>query len=164
MRPQISSNLRSRSKPGGVKRAAGRVLILCALLLAGLPTSLSQAADEQDSLVSLDFADVELPRVIDTISRMTGKNFIYDDRVRGRVTIVSPTEVTLDQAFAVFESVLKVKGFSLLKGPGDTYKILPIRDIKESALDTVRSVPWPPWAKAVEAGMRTAPSRAPIAT
>lgn len=89
-------------------------------------------------LVSLDFNDVELPVVIDTISRMTGFNFIYDDRVRGRVTIVSPTMVTVEQAFAVFESVLKVKGFSLVLGPGDTYKIIPIRDVKESSIDTIK--------------------------
>ncbi|MEZ4354134.1 MAG: hypothetical protein R3F16_10805 [Myxococcota bacterium] len=78
-------------------------------------------AAEEEELVTLDFNDVELPVVVDTISRMTGYNFIYDDRVRGRVTIVSPTQVTVDQAFAVFESVLKVKGFSLVLGPGDTY-------------------------------------------
>lgn len=91
-----------------------------------------------DELVSLDFNDVELSVVVDTISRMTGFNFIYDDRVRGRVTIVSPTMVTVEQAFAVFESVLKVKGFSLVLGPGDTYKIIPIRDVKESSIDTVK--------------------------
>ena len=94
--------------------------------------------DDEEELVSLDFSDVELPVVIDTISRMTGYNFIYDDRVRGRVTIVSPTEVTIDQAFAVFESVLKVKGFSLVLGPGNTYKIIPIRDVKESSIDTIK--------------------------
>ena len=99
------------------------VFILITLSFAVVPSAtVAQQTDED--LVSLDFADVELPKVIDTISRMTGKNFIYDDRVRGRVTIVSPTEVTVDQAFAVFESVLKVKGFSLLMGPGETHKIL----------------------------------------
>jgi general secretion pathway protein D len=94
--------------------------------------------DEGEELVSLDFSDVELPVVIDTISRMTGFNFIYDDRVRGRVTIVSPTQVTIEQAFAVFESVLKVKGFSLVLGPGNTYKVIPIRDVKESGIDTIK--------------------------
>jgi general secretion pathway protein D len=98
----------------------------------------AQQIPEPDELVSLDFADVELPVVVDTISRMTGYNFIYDDRVRGRVTIVSPTQVTVDQAFAVFESVLKVKGFSLVLGPGNTYKIIPIRDVKESSIDTIK--------------------------
>ncbi len=96
------------------------------------------ADDQEEELISLDFSDVELPVVVDTISRMTGYNFIYDDRVRGRVTIVSPTKVTVDQAFAVFESVLKVKGFSLVLGPGDTYKIIPIRDVKESSIDTIK--------------------------
>ena len=42
-------------------------------------------------LYALDFNDVELAVVIDTIAKLTNKNFIYDDRVRGRVTIVSPT-------------------------------------------------------------------------
>ena len=114
------------------------ILLLAGIALSSIPlTSFAQPADEEE-LISLDFADVELPVVIDTISRLTGYNFIYDDRVRGRVTIVSPTEVTIDQAFAVFESVLKVKGFSLVLGPGNTYKILPIRDIKESSVDTIK--------------------------
>jgi len=107
-------------------------------MLSGTDRGFAEELEGGEELVSLDFADAELPRVVDTISRMTGYNFIYDDRVRGRVTIVSPTEVTVDQAFAVFESVLKVKGFSLVLGPGDTYKILPIRDIKESSVDTIK--------------------------
>lgn len=116
------------------------MLVAAAILLVGVPAQAQRGdADEfGDELVSLDFADVELPVVVDTISRMTGYNFIYDDRVRGRVTIVSPTQVTVDQAFAVFESVLKVKGFSLVLGPGDTYKIIPIRDVKESSIDTIK--------------------------
>jgi len=124
-----------------------RILYLNASLLAMLALWLSPAlaqnsdpsfAGMEGELVSLDFSDVELPVVIDTISRMTGFNFIYDDRVRGRVTIVSPTRVTIEQAFAVFESVLKVKGFSLVLGPGNTYKVIPIRDVKESSIDTVK--------------------------
>ena len=107
-------------------------------VVAQTPDPDSRTGAESEELVSLDFNDVELPVVIDTISRMTGYNFIYDDRVRGRVTIVSPTRVTVEQAFAVFESVLKVKGFSLVLGPGDTYKIIPIRDVKESSIDTIK--------------------------
>ena len=88
--------------------------------------------------MQLDFNDVELPVVIDTIARLTGKNFIYDDRVRGRVTIVSPTQITVEQAYAVFESVLQVKGFTMVEGPGGALKIIPIRDAKETNIETVR--------------------------
>ena len=55
--------------------------------------------------------------MIDTIARMTNTNFIYDDRVRGRVTIVSPTPIPIEQAYAVFESVLQVKGFTTVRDP-----------------------------------------------
>jgi len=92
----------------------------------------------EDDKVQLDFNDVELSVVIDTIARLTQKNFIYDDRVRGRVTIVSPTSITVDEAYAVFESVLQVKGFTTVMGPGGAIKVIPIRDAKQSSIETLR--------------------------
>ncbi len=100
-----------------------------------VPATAVSATD--DGLVQLDFNDVELNVVIDTIARLTGRNFIYDDRVRGRVTIVSPTRIPVAQAYTVFESVLNVKGFTTVDGPGGSIKIVPVRDAKESAIDTV---------------------------
>ena len=55
-------------------------------------------ADAPSDGVNLDFNDVELTVVIDTIAKVTGKNFIYDDRVRGRVTILSPEKVSVPWA------------------------------------------------------------------
>jgi general secretion pathway protein D len=111
-------------------------------LASGQQRGTASPADKRFSegteLVQLDFKDVELAVVIETIARITGQNFIYDDRVRGRVTIVSPSEVTVDQAFAVFESVLKIKGFTAVPGPGGILKIVPVRDAKESSLETIK--------------------------
>jgi general secretion pathway protein D len=89
--------------------------------------------------VQLDFNNAELSVVIDTIARLTGKNFIYDDRVRGRVTVVSPTRITVDEAYAVFESVLQVKGFTTVPTPGGALKVIPIRDAKETSVPTEES-------------------------
>jgi len=74
--------------------------------------------------------------VIDTIARLTNRNFVYDDRVRGRVTIVSPTPVPVEQAYTVFESMLQVKGFTTVDAPGGVTKVIPIRDAKETSVDT----------------------------
>jgi general secretion pathway protein D len=90
-------------------------------------------------LVNLDFQDVELAVVIDTIAKLTNKNFVYDDRVRGRVTIVSPTPIPVDQAYIVFESILQVKGFTTVEAPGGVLKVIPIRDAKETSVDTRRT-------------------------
>jgi general secretion pathway protein D len=103
---------------------------------AGTPPA--GGAEVGNGEVQLDFNDVELSVVIDTIARLTGKNFIYDDRVRGRVTIVSPTRITVEEAYAVFESVLQVKGFTTVEAPGGAIKVIPLREAKESNVETVR--------------------------
>jgi general secretion pathway protein D len=104
----------------------------------------AQIPNGEEGMVTLDFADVELAAVIETIAKMTGQNFIYDDRVRGRVTIVSPTPMPVEQAYAVFESVLQVKGFTTVKTPGGAIKVVPVREAKESSVETVISSRRPP--------------------
>jgi general secretion pathway protein D len=129
------------------RRIAG-ALALLGLGLAFAAPLWAQAAPPEavapGEQVQLDFNDVELSVVIDTIARLTGKNFIYDDRVRGRVTIVSPTKITVDEAYAVFESVLQVKGFTTVQGPGGAIKVIPLREAKESNVETVRGEAAPP--------------------
>ena len=44
----------------------------------------------------------------------------------------------VEQAYAVFESVLQVKGFTTVQGPGGVIKVIPIREAKESSIETVR--------------------------
>jgi len=106
--------------------------------------SLGPKATEGDHLVQLDFNDAELTTIIDAISKMTGQNFIYDERVRGKVTIKSPTRITREQAYAVFESVLQVKGFTTVKTPGGALKIIPVRDAKQSNIETTKTALAPP--------------------
>ncbi|MGH0034836.1 MAG: type II secretion system secretin GspD [Myxococcota bacterium] len=123
-----------------VLRLAAPTLLLTALLLGPVGAAWAQSPESADGGgIQLDFNDVELAVVIDQIAQITGRNFIYDDRVRGRVTIVSPSKVSIEQAYAVFESVLQVKGFTTVEGPGGVLKIIPIRDAKESSIETIRS-------------------------
>jgi len=135
-----------------IRRGAVRLAVLGLLAVAFASaraqeqTAVGKTAEAKpaDDLVSLDFNDVELGDVIKTIAKMTGRNFIYDDRVRGRVTIVSPSPVPVEQAYAVFESVLQVKGFTTITTPGGAIKIVPVREAKESSVETVNSGARPP--------------------
>lgn len=129
----------------GAPRGAVVVATLAAWLLAAAaaaqqPAAPGAAGDRTtvtpEGLVNLDFQDVEIATIIDTIARLTGRNFVYDDRVRGRVTIISPTPIPVEQAYTVFESVLQVKGFTTVEAPGGVIKVIPIRDAKETSVDT----------------------------
>ena len=81
----------------------------------------------------MDFQDVELPTLVKFISEITGRNFLMDDKVQGRVSVVSPNEITVEEAYQVFQSVLQVKGFTLVDA-GPVTKIIPSKDAKEADL------------------------------
>jgi general secretion pathway protein D len=98
-----------------------RAAVALALALAGA------ARAAEDATIALNFQDVELPVLARFVSEVTGRNFIVDDRVRGKVTVISPTRITPDEAYLVFQSVLQVKGFTTVPSGAFT-KIVPARD------------------------------------
>lgn len=85
--------------------------------------------------VTLDFKDIELADLIQTISEMTGRNFIFDETVKGKITIISPTQMSMAEAYNLFLTVLNVKGFAVVPA-GKFNKIVPNRDVKENSLPT----------------------------
>jgi general secretion pathway protein D len=91
----------------------------------------SRAVGDQD-LITMNFQNVDLPVLAKFISEITGKNFVLDENVRGRVSIISPTRVTPEQAYSIFQSVLQVKGFTTVQA-GTIIKIIPSRDVRQSA-------------------------------
>ena len=121
-----------------------RRFVICALLaagifLAGFPAvsivTAQETAIPSGETVSLDFNDVDIRVFIKFISEMTGKNFVIDRKVSGKVTIVSPGQVTLDEAYRVFESVLDVYGFSAIP-TGSLVKVVPARNAQKQNVST----------------------------
>ena len=84
----------------------------------------------------MDFQDVDIAVLVKFISEITHKNFIVDEKVRGKITIISPAKISVDEAYLVFQSVLQVKGFTTVTA-GSIIKIVPTKDAKSSTLDTV---------------------------
>ncbi len=114
---------------------AGLVLLPAAPVAAEAkkPPAAKRAVDPgaEKQLITMDFQDVEIGVLVKFISEITGKNFILDEKVRGKVTVVSPTKITIDEAYRVFQSILEVKGFTTVPS-GPTTKIVPLREAKES--------------------------------
>lgn len=77
---------------------------------------------------NIDLNDVEIRKVIETVSEITGKNFLVDDRVQGKVTVIGPKSLTAGEIYQVFLSILQVKGFALVPA-GKIIKIVPAANI-----------------------------------
>jgi general secretion pathway protein D len=104
------------------------------------PVANTPGATGDQDLITMNFQNVDLPVLAKFISEITGKNFILDENVRGKVSIISPTRVTPEQAYSIFQSVLQVKGFTTIKA-GSIIKIIPSRDVRQSAELTVSQQP-----------------------
>ena len=62
----------------------------------------------------LNFSDVDISTMVKFISDLTGRNFVMDDRVKGKISVFSPAKLSTDEAFNVFTSVLELKGFTIV--------------------------------------------------
>jgi general secretion pathway protein D len=82
--------------------------------------------------VTLNFSDADLVAVINSVSQITGKNFIIDPRVKGKVSVVSSKPLNEDEVYSVFLSILQVHGFATV--PTEfAIKIIPDATAKQSA-------------------------------
>ncbi len=112
---------------GTVKALAVAAVVM---MFAGLHTA---AAAEK---MTLNLKGADIMAVIGTVADLTGKNFIVDPRVKGKVTIISSQPMTKEQVYQVFLSVLEVHGYTAVPA-GRVVKILPDADAKHSGLPTV---------------------------
>ncbi len=95
----------------------------------------SPAQEIKNGQVHLDFNDVDIRVFIKFISEITGKNFVIDRKVSGKISIVSPGTVSINEAYRVFESVLEVNDFAAVKS-GKLIKIIPAKDAQQRDIMT----------------------------
>lgn len=101
-----------------------------------LPSGKQSLAKSGDRMVTLDFNNVDLQTFVKFISELTGKNFVLDEKVQGKVTVISPTKISVDEAYQVFLTVLDLKGFTAV-GENKVIKIFPSREAKQSSVSVV---------------------------
>jgi general secretion pathway protein D len=91
--------------------------------------------NSQQEYVTIDFDNVDIALFIKFISEITGKNFVIDSNVKGKITIISPTKITIEEAYKVFESVLEVNGFATVPS-GSIIKIVPMVEARSKDIET----------------------------
>jgi general secretion pathway protein D len=122
-----------------------RLFLVAIILVLGLVLTLPARAEGVPgagggNLITMNFQDVDISVLAKFISEITGKNFVVDEGVRGRVTIISPTKVTPEQAYSIFKSVLQIKGFTT-EDSGPIVRIIPSRDARSAAALTNSNQP-----------------------
>jgi general secretion pathway protein D len=105
-----------------------------------IPFSKAQPEDINDEnypdlIESFDYSNAEIGDVIEAISKLTGKNFIVDPSVRGKITILAPSQITVSEAYRAFLSALAINGFTVVPY-GNFLKVMSTRNAQRSSIET----------------------------
>ncbi|MBG7601027.1 MAG: type II secretion system secretin GspD [Gammaproteobacteria bacterium] len=114
-----------------------RFLILVSVILL---TALPGGAVLAEERVTINFKDTDIREVAEMVSKVTGRNFLVDPRVKGKVTVISAEPIDGEQLYSTFLTILKTHGF-IAVDEGELVQILPASGEREHATfsESVRS-------------------------
>ena len=121
-----------------VKYILVSIAVLAVLVLifsSGRALAQESGTKNPEQFVSIDFNNVDINVFIKFMSELTMTNFVVDQRVKGKVTIISPSKISLKEAYKVFESVLEVHGYTTVQS-GEVVKIIPSPDARSKSIET----------------------------
>lgn len=84
---------------------------------------------------NFDLPDKDIRDVVTLISKWTGKNFILDNKVRGKITIIGPSQVTLQEAYNAFLSALDANGLTTVQS-GKFIRIIESAEARRAPVKT----------------------------
>ncbi len=111
------------------------IFLLLTVYISPAETADTSGNNNHDRFVSIDFNNVDITVFIKFISELTKNNFVVDQRVKGKVTIISPEKISIKEAYRVFESVLDVHGYTTVK-TDKIIKIIPVSDARSKNIET----------------------------
>lgn len=117
--------------------AAG--LAFSSLPLSAAVTAVAPSASQQEESWTINLKGADIREFIDQVAQISGQTFVVDPRVKGQVSVVSNSPLTLTEVYQLFLSVMATHGFSVIT-QGDQARIVPNAEAKADA-DAGRNAP-----------------------
>ena len=108
-----------------MRTVAKHLVIALALLLTPLSPAWSQYV--------LNLRDADIRAFIQDASRVTGRTFIIDPAVQGRVSVVTERALSRSEYFELFLSTLRANGYVAVPVSGGALRVQPIAGAASSA-------------------------------
>jgi general secretion pathway protein D len=85
--------------------------------------------------IAIEVYALDIDHLLRMLSEAAGVTIIKSDKVTGPVTVIAPEPVPLDVAFQILNSVLEVRGFTMVRTPTGIYKVLPMAEAVAAGVD-----------------------------
>ncbi len=99
-------------------------------------------ANFPETIESFDFPNADIQDIVKAISELTGKNFIIDNGLRGKITIIAPSKITVAEAYKAFLSALAINGYAIVP-QGKFLKIRSARNAQRDSIETYSGTYYP---------------------
>ncbi len=86
-------------------------------------------------VTDFNFPDADILDIAKTLGKLTGKNFILDKDVKGRISIISNSPITVGEAWKVFLTALDMNQLAIIPS-GKYLRIARQRDARDKQLPT----------------------------
>jgi len=100
---------------------SGRWLIIALALLAG--PAVPAATNTMGAQVNFNFEQVELRLLVRLVGEMTGRRFVMDETLAGKVTVVTPDRIPVADAYPLLVSILEASGYTISE-QGGTHRVV----------------------------------------
>jgi general secretion pathway protein D len=94
-------------------------LMLAAALVSAAPVPAA-------AQYTLNVRDADIRAFIQDAARITGRTFVIDGRVNGKVSVVTDRPLSRSEYFEIFLSTLRSNGLVAVPGPNGSYRVQPI--------------------------------------
>lgn len=89
------------------------------------PIAYAQAQQQNQASGAVTMREVDIRAFIEDVSNATGRTFVVDPRVSGRVTVLAQQSMSERELLDVFTSTLRVNGFVAVPMGNGGYRIVP---------------------------------------
>jgi type II secretory pathway component GspD/PulD (secretin) len=94
------------------------------------PTTVSPNADEAE----LNVRNAEIGALIRIFSKRTKRNYLLDERVKGKVTMYIPGKLSPEESIKILDSILALKGFTTVPVGQNLWKIIPAKEARQATV------------------------------
>lgn len=85
----------------------------------------NQAVAQQTGNGAVSLREVDIRAFIEDVANVTGRTFVIDPRVAGKVTVIATEALSQKELFDVFQATLRVNGFVATPMSSGAYRIVP---------------------------------------
>lgn len=114
-----------------------------ALILSTFVTQTTLAApakETSEKTFTFNFKNADLQQVIDAYVKISNETLVIDPAVRGKISILSPQKVTIEEAFNLLSEALAINGYAFIT-QDKVLRLQTARNVQRSLIPVSNQLP-----------------------